>query len=88
MDPLRIAVRAAFAYVFLLIMTRLSGKQIVAHGTTVDFVLALVFGDLVDDLVWAEVAATQFVAAVGTLFICTGLWGMTKGRQVHKRACA
>ena len=36
--------------------------------------LALVFGDLVDDLVWAEVAASQFVVAAGTLFLCTGIW--------------
>jgi uncharacterized membrane protein YcaP (DUF421 family) len=78
MDPLRIAVRAVFAYAFLLVMVRLSGKQAVTHGTTVDFVLALVFGDLVDDLVWAEVAATQFVAAAGTLFLCSSVWGLSK----------
>ena len=32
MDPLRIAVRAVFAYVFLLVMVRLSGKQTIAWG--------------------------------------------------------
>jgi uncharacterized membrane protein YcaP (DUF421 family) len=80
MDPVRIVVRAAFAYVFLLVMIRLSGKQTVAHGSTVDFVLALVFGDLVDDLVWAEVAAAQFVAAAGTLFLCSALWGLGRAR--------
>jgi uncharacterized membrane protein YcaP (DUF421 family) len=80
MDPLRIAGRAVFAYVFLLLMVRLSGKQAIGYGTSVDFVLALVFGDLVDDLVWAEVAASQFVAAAGTLFLCSGLWGVAKWR--------
>jgi uncharacterized membrane protein YcaP (DUF421 family) len=81
MDPLRIAARAAFAYVFLLVMVRLSGKKTTAYGTTSDFVLALVFGDLVDDLVWAEAATSQFVVAAGTLFLCSGLWGLAKVRS-------
>jgi uncharacterized membrane protein YcaP (DUF421 family) len=82
MDPLRIVVRAVFVYVFLLVMVRPSGKRTVAHGTSVDFVLALVFGDLVDDMVWAEVPATQFVVAAGTLFLCSGLVGLWKAREV------
>lgn len=86
MDPLRIAVRAVFAYVFLLVMVRLSGKQTIAYGATSDFVLALVFGDLVDDLVWAEVAASQFVVAAGTLFLCTGIWGLVKAGSLTGRA--
>ncbi len=86
MNPLRIVVRAVFVYVFLLVMVRLSGKRTVAHGTTVDFVLALVFADLVDDLVWAEVAMTQFVVGAGTLFLSSGLWGLSKSRQLVARA--
>jgi uncharacterized membrane protein YcaP (DUF421 family) len=69
MDPLRIAVRAAFVFVFLLAMVRISGKHTVNQGTPFDFVLALIVGDLVDDLVWAEVSASTFVAAAGTLFV-------------------
>jgi uncharacterized membrane protein YcaP (DUF421 family) len=68
MDPLRIAVRAAFAFLFLLALVRISGKRSIAQGSAVDFVLALIFGDTVDDLFWAEVSGAQFVAAVGTLF--------------------
>ena len=86
MDPLRIAVRAVVAYLFLLVMVRLSGKQTVAHGTTMDFVLALVFGDLVDDLVWAEVSTARFLVAEGTLFLCSGVWGLSKTRQLVARA--
>jgi uncharacterized membrane protein YcaP (DUF421 family) len=86
MDPLRIAVRAVFAYVFLLVMVRLSGKQTVAHGTTLDFVLALVFGDMVDDVVWAEVPAAQFVVAAGTLFLSSALCSLAKVMHVSSRA--
>jgi uncharacterized membrane protein YcaP (DUF421 family) len=78
MDPLRIAIRAAFAYFVLLAMVRLSGKQTVGHGRAMDVVLALVFGDMVDDFLWAEVSGSQFVVGVGTLFIARLLTSLYK----------
>ena len=69
MDPLRIAVRCLLAYVFLLVVLRLAGKQMVRQGTTFDFVLALVLGDLIDDALWAEVPMAQFVVATSTLVL-------------------
>jgi uncharacterized membrane protein YcaP (DUF421 family) len=69
MDPLRIAVRCVLAYVFLLVVLRLAGKQTVRHATTFDFVLALVLGDLIDDALWAEVPVAQFVVATTTLVL-------------------
>ena len=68
MDPLRIAARAVFAYVVLLILMRLSGKRTIKHGSTSDFTIALMVGDLVDDMIWAEVPASQFLVAVSALF--------------------
>jgi uncharacterized membrane protein YcaP (DUF421 family) len=67
MDPLRLVVRAAFAFVFIFILLRVSGKRTVKQGDVASFVVALIVGDMFDDLIWAEVAATQFVVAVGTL---------------------
>lgn len=69
MDPGRILVRVAFAYVVLLVLIRLTGKTAVKHASPFEFVLALVLGDLVDDAIWAEVSASTFVAATGALFI-------------------
>ena len=69
MDPLRIAVRALFAFVLLHALLRFSGKRFVAEATGFDFVLALVLGDIVDDLLWAEVGAAQFTVAAGTLVL-------------------
>jgi uncharacterized membrane protein YcaP (DUF421 family) len=69
MDPLRIAVRAVFAYVFLLAMVRISGKEAIKQATPFDFVLALILGDMVDDVLWAEVSVSSFVVAVTTLFL-------------------
>jgi uncharacterized membrane protein YcaP (DUF421 family) len=64
-----IALRALFAFFFLLIMVRLSGKRTVYQGTPMDFVVALIMGDMIDDLLWAEVSASQFTVGVGMLFI-------------------
>jgi uncharacterized membrane protein YcaP (DUF421 family) len=63
----RIALRCVFAYVVLLALLRASGKRTVAQGTPFDFVLALVLGDMIDDLLWADVSAARFTVAVGTL---------------------
>jgi uncharacterized membrane protein YcaP (DUF421 family) len=69
MSPLMIAVRAAFAYVFLLILLRVSGKRTIRQGTPLDFVVALILGDMIDDLLWAEVPASVFVVGTGTLML-------------------
>jgi uncharacterized membrane protein YcaP (DUF421 family) len=67
MDPLRIAVRAIFAYVMLLALVRLTGKRTVKQGSPFDFTVALILGDMVDDAVWAEAAMSQFVVAASAL---------------------
>jgi uncharacterized membrane protein YcaP (DUF421 family) len=67
MDPLRIAVRAVFAYVTLLVLVRVSGKRTVKQGSPFDFTIALVLGDIFDDAVWAEVPMSEFVVAAGVL---------------------
>ena len=69
MEIYKIAIRAAFSFVFLLALVRLSGKRVVSEGTAFDFVLAVVLGDLIDDALWAEVPISQFVVATGTLAV-------------------
>jgi uncharacterized membrane protein YcaP (DUF421 family) len=68
MDPLRVVLRAVFAYVYLLLAVRASGKRLVARQNTVEFVLALAFADLIDDAVLGDVPASQFVVASATMF--------------------
>ena len=69
MDPLRIIVRIVFAYVVLLVLTRLSGKRSVKQANAFDFTLSLLIGDMIDDMVWAEVNAAMFVVATSVLMI-------------------
>jgi uncharacterized membrane protein YcaP (DUF421 family) len=69
MDPLRLVARTAFAFMFILVLVRLSGKRTVKHADMTSFVVALIVGDMFDDLIWAEVAASQFIIGVGTLLL-------------------
>ena len=80
MDPLRIAVRAACAFVVLLAMIRLAGKRSIKQGTAFDFVLALTCGDMVDNLLWGEVSAGAFVTALSTLLLADVLCGRFTSR--------
>ena len=68
MDLWRIAVRALVAYIYLLTVTRATGKRVVSQATPFDFVVSLILGDLIDDALWAEVSTAKF--AVGTATIC------------------
>ena len=68
MDPIGIAARAVVAYVVLLVLVRVTGKQSIRHGTTFQFVIALVIGDMVDNAIWAEVSLAKFFVAVATSF--------------------
>jgi uncharacterized membrane protein YcaP (DUF421 family) len=69
MDLLHILARVVFAYVVLLVMVRVSGKRTVRHASPLDFVVSLILGDMVDDLLWGEVDASVFVVAVGVLMM-------------------
>jgi uncharacterized membrane protein YcaP (DUF421 family) len=67
MSLLRIAVRGVVAYVFLLALIRVSGKRLVSEATGMQFVLAIIIGDLVDDAMFATIPFAHFIAAAGTL---------------------
>jgi uncharacterized membrane protein YcaP (DUF421 family) len=69
MDPLRIIVRVLVAYLFVLVMVRLSGHREIKQLDIQSFIVALIVGDLFDDFFWLEVPAAQFVIAVTSLFV-------------------
>lgn len=69
MELHKIVLRAMLAYIFLHVLLRVSGKRAVAEGTSFDFVLALILGDMIDDALWAEVPFSQFIVATSTLVV-------------------
>jgi uncharacterized membrane protein YcaP (DUF421 family) len=69
MDPARIGVRVLFAYIWALILVRISGKRTIRGGDVPSFIVAVVIGDMFDDLFWAEVSMAQFVIGLGALML-------------------
>jgi uncharacterized membrane protein YcaP (DUF421 family) len=67
MRLLRIGVLALVAYLLLLVLLRISGKRLLSEATGMQFVLAIIIGDLSGDAVLGEVPLPQFAAAVITL---------------------
>jgi uncharacterized membrane protein YcaP (DUF421 family) len=69
MDPLRIVIRVLFAYLVALVLVRIAGHREIKQVDIHSFIVALIMGDLFDDLFWLEVPAAQFVVALGSLFV-------------------
>jgi uncharacterized membrane protein YcaP (DUF421 family) len=69
MDLWRIAARVLFAYLMLQAMLRVAGKRTVTQASPFEFTLSLILGDMVDDMMWAEVDASVFVVAVSVLMV-------------------
>jgi uncharacterized membrane protein YcaP (DUF421 family) len=88
MDPARIVIRVLFAYVWVRLMVRVTGRRTIGHRDTLSFVLALIIGDMFDDLFWAEVSAAQFVTGVSVLALAH-LWAAVleprAGRRTWRR---
>jgi uncharacterized membrane protein YcaP (DUF421 family) len=61
--------RLAFAYVYLLALTRLSGKRTIGEVTPFDFMVTLIVSDFPDDIIWGEVPLAEGVVAVGTIML-------------------
>jgi uncharacterized membrane protein YcaP (DUF421 family) len=68
MDAIGIVARVVFAYAYLLLLVRISGKKMVWQGSTIEFVLAFAFADLTDDAMLGDVPLSQFVVASVTMF--------------------
>jgi uncharacterized membrane protein YcaP (DUF421 family) len=69
MDPGRIVIRALFGYVWAFILMRISGTRTIQQSDARCFVMALVLGDMFDDLFWAEIPVAQFVIGVSALLL-------------------
>jgi uncharacterized membrane protein YcaP (DUF421 family) len=80
-----IVVRVVVAYVVLLVLVRVRGKRTMRQGSPFDFAVALILGDLIDDLLWAEVHASLFVMAAGMLMFAHTAFALVRYRMGHGR---
>jgi len=59
------ALRASFVYVFLLMIVRLLGKREIGNTTAFDLIVALILGEVVDEIIYGDVTILQGVIAIG-----------------------
>ena len=59
--------RAAAVYVLMLVVIRALGKRTVGNFSAFDLLIALMLGDLVDEIIYGDVRLIVGTAAIGTL---------------------
>jgi uncharacterized membrane protein YcaP (DUF421 family) len=64
---LQIAIRIVFVYVYFAFLVRVLGKREIGTFSPIDFVVALVLGDLAGNVVFNEVTLMEGAVAGGTL---------------------
>ena len=82
MSLLGIGIRALIAYVLLLALLRISGKRLLAEATGMQFVLAIIIGDLSGDAVLGDVPLPHFATAAVTLVALQVTTAFAASRQL------
>lgn len=65
-----IALRATFVYFYLLIVVRLLGKREIGASSAFDLLVALMLGDVVDEVIYGDVTIAEGTAAIAII----GVW--------------
>lgn len=61
------ALRASFVYLFLLLVVRLLGKREIGSTSAFDLVVALILGEVVDEIIYGDVTILQGVIAIAVV---------------------
>src|ERR671916_2930634 len=72
MEPrelLMTAGRAAAVYALMLVVIRLSGKRTIGNFTAFDLLVALMLGEVVDEIIYGDVTFTQGAVAIVTVAV-------------------
>jgi uncharacterized membrane protein YcaP (DUF421 family) len=70
MEPAELALtagRAAAVYALMLVVIRLSGKRTIGNFTAFDLLVALMLGEIVDEIIYGDVTFTQGAIAILTV---------------------
>lgn len=80
------ALRASFVYVFLLIVVRLLGKREIGNTSAFDLIVALILGEVVDEIIYGDVTILQGVVAivVVALWHLVNSWASFKSEVIDK----
>ncbi|HEX5840212.1 MAG TPA: YetF domain-containing protein [Anaerolineales bacterium] len=63
------ALRATFVYFYLLILVRLLGKREIGASSAFDLLVALMLGDVVDEVIYGEVTIAQGAVAMAIIAV-------------------
>lgn len=64
------ALRATFVYFYLLVIVRILGKREIGASSAFDLLVALMLGDVVDEVIYGDVTILQGVVAMAII----GVW--------------
>jgi uncharacterized membrane protein YcaP (DUF421 family) len=80
------ALRASFVYVFLLIVVRLLGKREIGNTSAFDLIVALILGEVVDEIIYGDVTILQGVVAIVVVAIwhIVNSWASFKSEFIDK----
>ena len=66
------ALRASFVYFFLLLIVRLLGKREIGNTSAFDLIVALILGEVVDEMIYGDVTMLQGVIAITVVAVWHG----------------
>lgn len=86
MELLWTALRASFVYLFLLVVVRLLGKREIGNHSAFDLVVALILGEVVDEIIYGDVTVLQGVIAIVVVAIwhVVNSWASFKSEIIEK----
>jgi uncharacterized membrane protein YcaP (DUF421 family) len=80
------ALRASFVYFFLLLVVRILGKREIGNTSAFDLIVALILGEVVDEIIYGDVTIWQGIVAIGVVAIwhLVNSWASFKSQTIDK----
>ena len=80
------ALRASFVYFFLLLVVRVLGKREIGNTSAFDLIVALILGEVVDEIIYGDVTILQGVVAIVVVAIwhLVNSWASFKSQIIDK----
>src|ERR1041384_2986201 len=85
-ELMQTALRASFVYFFLLFVVRILGKREIGNTSAFDLIVALILGEVVDEIIYGDVTIWQGVVAMGVVAIwhLANSWASYKSEIIDK----
>jgi len=85
-ELLNTALRASFVYFFLLLVVRILGKREIGNTSAFDLIVALILGEVVDEIIYGDVTILQGVIAIVVVAVwhLVNSWASFKSEFIDK----